>query len=153
VIWLWIAGGVVLAGGAVLPPLLARRRSAHRAYVAARDRAHAAMSRLEWAIDAAGGGGDGRSGDPTSGGGDGGTGGDGNPGDPTPVAGDGGAGGDGRAGDATSGGAAHLADALVEARRCFTLAGSALGGADTTHGFDQAETWARRGLAALGEDA
>jgi len=103
VIWLWIGGALVLAGGAVIPPLLARRRSAHKAYVTARDRAHAAMSRLQWAIDAAG--------------------------------------------DDTS------PEAIAEARRCATLAGSALAGTDTAEGFGRAESWAQRGLAALGEDA
>ncbi len=108
-IWLWIGGGLVLAAGAVLPPLLTRRRAGRRAYADARDRAHAAMSRLEWAIDAAG---------------------------------------DGHGGDGASG----SDSATAEARRCFTLAGSALAGPDTAGAFGLAESWARRGLAALGEE-
>lgn len=50
-IWLWIGGALVLAGGAVVPPLLLRRRVGRRAFVDARDLARSAISRLELAID------------------------------------------------------------------------------------------------------
>ncbi len=49
--WLWIAGAVVLAAGAVVPPWLVRARGRRAQYAAARDRAQAAMSRLETALD------------------------------------------------------------------------------------------------------
>lgn len=98
--WLWIVGAVVLVAGAVLPALLSRRRAGRREFVAARDRARSARSRLEWALDRAG-----EEQDPA---------------------------------------------AVEQARRCLTLAGSALAGSDTAEAFRQSESWCRQGLDALG---
>lgn len=135
--WLWAVGGLVLLAGAVLPGLLARRRAGRDEYVAARDRARSAMSRLEWALDAAGAepAGDGPGGDESNGG--------------SPV----GDGAHGRGGIVAGPASDPGSDPVAEARRCFTLAGSALAGTDTVVAFRQAESWARQGLSVLGVPA
>jgi hypothetical protein len=49
----WVAGAVVLLGGAVAPLVLAGRRGRRASVVTARDEARSAISQLEWALDRA----------------------------------------------------------------------------------------------------
>lgn len=52
-IWVWIAGGMVLAASAAGPLVVRRHHARQHAYVEARDRTHALFSELEQRIDAA----------------------------------------------------------------------------------------------------